>query len=83
MSYTLTIRERNHSWAGRSPAVTVHSRQEEAGAALLEYVQRNWGAEMGTEPPTTLTRWFNNTSRKYLKHTPSGSRHDNVSRDDS
>jgi hypothetical protein len=52
VAFTLTIRERNHSWAGRSPAVTVHSTQEEAGAALLEYVQRNWDAEMGTEPPT-------------------------------
>ena len=51
MAFTLTIRERNHSWAGRSPAVTVHATEEEAGAALLEYVQRNWDAEIGTEQP--------------------------------
>jgi hypothetical protein len=49
--YILTIRERNDSWAGRSPATSGHANREDAEAALLNYVRRNWDAEMGTEPP--------------------------------
>lgn len=51
LAYILKIRERNHSWAGRSPARSEHATHGEAEAALREYVQRNWVAEMGTEPP--------------------------------
>lgn len=51
MPYTLTIRERNDSWSGRSPVKTVHATRDEADRALLEYVKRNWEAEMGTDPP--------------------------------
>jgi hypothetical protein len=51
MPFTLTIRERNHSWAGRSPVRTTHATAEEAQAALVEYVARNWDAELGTGRP--------------------------------
>jgi hypothetical protein len=51
VAYILTIRERNDSWAGRSPATSGHARREEAETALRDYVRRNWDAEMGTEPP--------------------------------
>jgi hypothetical protein len=51
MPFLLTIRERNHSWAGRPPRSTTHPTQAEADAALLEYVQRNWESEVGTELP--------------------------------
>ena len=51
MPYTLTIKERNHSWSGRSPARSVHATKDEAERALIEYVTRNWDAEVGTEPP--------------------------------
>ena len=50
MPFTLTIRERNNSWAGRSPATSVHATRAEAEAELLEYVRRNWEAEMETDP---------------------------------
>ena len=49
--FILTIRERNNSWAGRSPAVSEHANREEAEAALREYVEQNWDAEMDTERP--------------------------------
>jgi hypothetical protein len=49
MSFVLTIRERNDSWAGRPPARSSHRTREEAEAALLGYVRRNWDAVMGTE----------------------------------
>jgi len=51
MPFLLTIRERNDSWAGRGPAVSTHPSREDAEASLLDYVQRNWDAEVGTEPP--------------------------------
>ena len=51
MAYILKIRERNDSWAGRSPAISEHANRGDAEAALREYVQRNWVAEIGTEPP--------------------------------
>ena len=52
MPYTLTIKERNHSWSGRSPARSVHTTRSEAEAALIEYVARNWDAEVGDERPS-------------------------------
>jgi mono/diheme cytochrome c family protein len=51
MAYVLTIREKNHSWAGRSPVRTVHATNEEATAALVEYVSQNWDAEIGSDIP--------------------------------
>jgi hypothetical protein len=51
MPYTLTIKERNHSWSGRSPARSVHATKDEAERALIEYVTRNWDAEVGDERP--------------------------------
>jgi hypothetical protein len=52
MPFILTIREKAHSWAGRPPVRSEHATRASAEAALLEYVRRNWDAEMGTEPPT-------------------------------
>jgi len=49
--YILTIQERNHSWAGRGPVRSEHATKEEAQATLIEYVSRNWDAEIGTEAP--------------------------------
>ncbi|MGA2116073.1 MAG: hypothetical protein ABSH56_15135 [Bryobacteraceae bacterium] len=51
MAFILTIRERNDSWAGRSPVASEHLTHAEAEAELLDYVQHNWDAEMETEPP--------------------------------
>lgn len=51
MPYILTIRERGHSWAGRSPVSRVHETSAEARSDLLEYVRRNWESEMGTDQP--------------------------------
>jgi hypothetical protein len=51
MPFILTIRERSHSWAGRPPVRSEHATHADAEAELLEYVRRNWHAEMGTEPP--------------------------------
>lgn len=51
MPYILTIRERNSSWAGRSPVVSEHASRGEAEAELRDYVQRNWDTEMDTNPP--------------------------------
>ena len=50
MSHVLTIRKRNGSCAGRSSARSVHAARDEAEAALLDYVQPNGDAEMGTNP---------------------------------
>jgi len=50
VAFNLTIRERNHSWSRCSPAHTVHPTRDEAYAALLEYVKRNWETKMGTDP---------------------------------
>ena len=51
MPFLLTIRERNHSWAGRPPATSTHATREDAEAALVAYVRENWNAEIGAEPP--------------------------------
>lgn len=51
MPFRLTIRERNHSWAGRGPVNSIHATRDEAYSALLAYVRENWTAEVGTEPP--------------------------------
>ena len=51
MAFILTIHERSHSWAGRPPARSEHGTRVDAEAELLQYVRRNWDAEMGTEPP--------------------------------
>ena len=55
MLFTLIIRERNHSWAGRGPVTSMHETREAAEAALRDYVHRNWDAEMGTAPPGDLS----------------------------
>lgn len=49
--YVLTIKERNHSWAGRGPVRSEHASEAEAHAALVDYVKRNWEAEVGEEAP--------------------------------
>jgi hypothetical protein len=51
MAYVLTIRERNHFWAGRPPAMSTYPTREAAEAALLEYVRDNWEEELDTDPP--------------------------------
>ena len=51
MTFTLVIKDRGQSWAGRSPVATTHTSRAEAEAALLDYVRRNWDAEVGDEPP--------------------------------
>jgi len=51
MPFTLTIEERNYSWAGRAPVRTQHATRAAAEAELLAYVRRNWDAEIGTDPP--------------------------------
>jgi hypothetical protein len=51
VSYVLTIRERGHSWAGRPAVRTVHKTRENAEAELLDYVRRNWSAEIGSDEP--------------------------------
>lgn len=51
MPFTLTIKERNHSWAGRGPVRSVHATRPEAEAELEAYVDRNWDPEVGTDRP--------------------------------
>ena len=51
MPFILTIRERSHSWAGRPPVRSEHASRAGAQAELLDYVRRNWDAEMGTDAP--------------------------------
>jgi hypothetical protein len=50
-SFILKIHDRNHSWSGRSAIVTTHDTAEDAHAALVAYVLRNWPDEIGTDPP--------------------------------
>jgi mono/diheme cytochrome c family protein len=50
-SFILKIQERNHSWSGRPAIVTTHDTAEDAHAALVAYVLRNWPDEIGTDPP--------------------------------
>lgn len=52
MLFLLTITEKNGSWAGRPPFTSTHGTREDAEVALIDYVQRNWDAEVGTEPPS-------------------------------
>jgi len=67
--YILTIRERNHSWAGRSPTRSEHVTRLEADTALLEYVKRNWEAEVGTdtpaEPDVMIQEYFSEVLEAY------------------
>jgi hypothetical protein len=51
MPFIITIQERSHSWAGRPPVRSEHATHAAAEAELLEYVRRNWDAEIGTEAP--------------------------------
>ena len=51
MPFVLVIKDRGQSWAGRSPVTTTHNSRAEAEGALLDYVRRNWDAEVGTEAP--------------------------------
>ena len=51
MPFVLIIGERSNSWAGRTPKVTLHNSREQAQAALVDYVKRNWEGEVeGDEP---------------------------------
>ena len=69
MAYTLTIRERGNSWAGRSPFSSEHPTQQQAQAALVAYVKENWAAEMGEEPPADeaemVQRYFEDVLEAY------------------
>jgi hypothetical protein len=69
MPFTLTITERNHSWAGRAPVTSTHDSHEAADVELLEYVRRNWEAEVGTEPPedpaTMVAEYFADVLEQY------------------
>lgn len=56
MPYILTISERGNSWAGRSPVRSEHGSHAEAEAELLDYVRRNWAAEMDTDQPSDPDR---------------------------
>jgi len=49
MPFLLTIRERNYSWAGRSPVTSTHEKRAAAEAALADYVRLNWKSEMDSD----------------------------------
>ena len=51
MPFTLFIKERGHSWAGRPPVKSSHATHEDAEAELVRYVRANWDAEVGTDDP--------------------------------
>ena len=51
MPFTLGIKERGYSWAGRPPRVTNHATHEEAEAELLQYVRDNWDTELDSDDP--------------------------------
>jgi hypothetical protein len=51
MPFTLVIKERGHSWAGRPPAKSSHTTREEAEAELARCVRANWDAEVGNDGP--------------------------------
>jgi hypothetical protein len=51
VSYTLTIRERNYSWAGRSPLRGEYATEVESEAALRNYVAERWDKAVGTDRP--------------------------------
>jgi hypothetical protein len=70
MAFTLTIRERGNSWAGRHPVTSIHSSQQKAKAELVDYVRRNWDTEMGGgEPPgdedELIDRYFEDVLEAY------------------
>ncbi len=58
MPFTLTIRERNNSWAGRPPATSTHETREEAEGALREYVRRALELSPGKHTPHLLEEAF-------------------------
>jgi hypothetical protein len=51
MPFTLVIKERGHSWAGRPPVTSSHATRDEAEAELVSYVRANWDAEVSTDDP--------------------------------
>lgn len=51
MPFTLVIKDRGQSWAGRPPAKSSHGTREEAEAELVRYVRTNWDAEVGSDEP--------------------------------
>jgi hypothetical protein len=51
MPFTLIIKERGHSWAGRPPVKSSHPTREEAEAELTRYVRANWDIEVGADDP--------------------------------
>lgn len=61
--YVLTIREQGHSWAGRSPVTSVHESRAGAEAELLDYVKRNWEAEMTIKKAGA---WVTNISSSHI-----------------
>lgn len=69
MPFTLTIRERGHSWAGRGPVTSTHASPEDARDALVEYVLRNWESELDEEMPANsdelVSRYFEGVLETY------------------
>lgn len=69
MPFVLTISERNYSWAGRGPVVTTHDNRQDAENELLDYVRRNWDAEVGTDRPSDpqemIAEYFNEVLEQY------------------
>ena len=69
MPFVLTIRERGHSWSGRSAVTSFHDTRESADAELLDYVRRNWDAEIGIDPPddpdTMIREYFGEVPEAY------------------
>jgi hypothetical protein len=69
MPFLLTIRERNDSWSGRGPVTSTHMARADADTALLDYVRRNWDAEVGTEQPddhdTMIREYFDEVLETY------------------
>ena len=51
MPFTLVIKERGSSWAGRPPRQSSHATREEAEAELLQYVRDNWDTELDSDEP--------------------------------
>jgi hypothetical protein len=51
MPYALTIRELNYSWAGRPSVRCEYPTEDEARAALTDYVVENWDGAVGTDLP--------------------------------
>lgn len=51
MPFTLVIKERGSSWAGRPPRQSSHATRQEAEAELLDYVRENWDTELDSDEP--------------------------------